>query len=75
MVEHGEMVSELLAKLDDLRITDNTIVIKTFRRLNWRRGLILFVQAALHRVRVLLHDSHLRLQNHYVAATVTIPIV
>jgi hypothetical protein len=32
MVEHGEMVGELLDKLDDLRITDNTIVIKTFRR-------------------------------------------
>jgi arylsulfatase len=27
MVEHREMVGELLDKLDDLRITDNTIVI------------------------------------------------
>jgi len=27
MVEHGEMVGELLDKLDDLRITDNNIVI------------------------------------------------
>ena len=27
VVEHGEMVGELLDKLDDLRITDNTIVI------------------------------------------------